>query len=470
MVEKIGASIGFQLIDIFNILENENLTEEQKKAVIKEYQKSLTQENKGILVDRDRKYEKVNKKGYYVFGDIDVMPYEDLKRTKEYVDTYVNSFTCEVEMKMPVLIRCYDKESHSIQYDFELADKVYDYALSHGKDMRGHTLVWHKYEPRSLDEYIADRLGYTMQEFELQNQNPKVEFIKKRKELTKEFLADYTKNVGEHFSKCYCWDVLNEIVPDLYKPNVSEEDKQDKLRHSKWFEYLGKEFYIDVLEIARDNLPEGTKIFYNEYGENYIEKRKEIIHIIENIRKYEENTGKVLLDGIGLQSHYDLNVTDEQLEATYRDFAKTGKDLQITEIDIISGHYVKEKIIYDLESMPQCGKIWNKIIQLAENYNVKSFTGWGINDSLTWLTNLGCTMVEKDGSIKDFAKSFLEKVKERNENKKNNSRVNLTLQEIGKGTTQSFSENPETANKAFEALEHGINAVEKSKEEIQGES
>ena len=75
------------------------------------------------------------------------------------------------------------------------------------------------------------------------------------------------KNVGERYPNCYCWDVINEIVPDVHTPKPSEQERNDGLRHSKWFEYLGKDFYIDVLEIAKDNLPEGTKLFYNEYGE-----------------------------------------------------------------------------------------------------------------------------------------------------------------------------------------------------------
>lgn len=43
------------------------------------------------------------------------------------------------------------------------------------------------------------------------------------------------------------------------------------------------------------------------------------------------------MDGIGLQSHYDLTMTREQIEEIYRDFATTGKEIQVTEMDIASG-------------------------------------------------------------------------------------------------------------------------------------
>lgn len=40
----------------------------------------------------------------------------------------------------------------------------------------------------------------------------------------------------------------------------------------------------------------------------------------------------------------------------------------------------------------------------------------------------------------------------------------ITLQEIGKGTTQSFSQNPERASKAMDSLEYGVKAQEEIKE------
>ena len=55
---KIGGSISFQLIDIFNIIENPNLSEEEKKTQITEYQKSLTipiqKSGRGIQLKKDK--------------------------------------------------------------------------------------------------------------------------------------------------------------------------------------------------------------------------------------------------------------------------------------------------------------------------------------------------------------------------------------------------------------------------------
>lgn len=403
-MNKIGGSISFQLVDIFNIIEDKNLSEEQKRVKIIKYQTSLTQEGKGILIDLDRKDGQCKKEGFFVFGDVDVMSYEDLIKTKEYVDNNLSSFTCETEMKMTALLDGYDKDKHEISYNFGMADKVYAYAMSHNKAMRGHTLVWHNHQPQALDDYIQDHYNGNLEEDKTNNLE---EFKRKRKELTKSFLAEYMKTIGERYPNCYCWDVINEIVPDVHTPKPSEQEKSDGLRHSKWFEYLGKDFYIDVLEIARDNLPEGTKLFYNEYGEQSPEKRKAIINVIEKIKKYEQKTGKILLDGIGLQSHYDLNMTEQQIEDIYRDFSATSKEIQVTEMDVAPGYNKNgHHAPYNPQNMPQYAKIWNKVFACAQQYGIKAFTGWGISDSLSWYKNIGCTMISEDGSIKDFAKDF----------------------------------------------------------------
>jgi hypothetical protein len=250
----------------------------------------------------------------------------------------------------------------------------------------------------------------------------------------------------------------------VHTPKPSEQEKTDGLRHSKWFEYLGKDFYIDVLEIARENLPEGTKLFYNEYGEQHPEKRKAIIQVIENIKKYEQQTGKVLLDGIGLQSHYDLNaITEQQIEDIYSDFSKTGKEIQVTEMDIPpgldeNGHHLS----YNSQNMQKYAKIWNKVFSCAEQYGVKAFTGWGINDSLSWHKNVGCTMVSKDGSIKEFAKDLFKGSQQKKEEKnkaENTKRNELKLEDVD---SQEYEE--QYSGKTISAQDIGREVYEQIKD------
>lgn len=348
------------------------------------------------------------------FGNIDEMSYEDLVKTKEYVDKYLSSITCEAEMKMSVIAKEYDMQNHDVRYNFAFADKVYGYAIEHGKDVRGHNLVWPNHEPEALDDYIEDRLGCSMQEYE--RKHPE-DFKEKRKKITLEFLENYIKNMEKRYPKCYCWDVINEVVPDMHKEEISEDEKKTGLRNSKWNEYIGQDeegndFYIEVLKLARKNLPENKKLFYNEYGEQHSEKRKAIIDVINKIKVYEQKHEVVLLDGVGLQSHYDLNVTEQQLEDIYNDFSAVGKEIQVTEVDITPEIDEKGNLRpYNPDNIDKYAKIWGKIFELSERYDVQAFTGWGVNDNLSWFRDVGCTMIGKDGQIKDFAKEFIEKTK-----------------------------------------------------------
>lgn len=450
---RIGGSISYQLTDIFNIIEDQTLSEEEKRRKVEEYQASLTDEKNGLLVDKSRRTGQNLKNGFYVFGNIDDMSYEAIIEVKKYVDEVLSSLTCEGEMKMSSLIKGYDRNTQELVYDFSLADKTYTYAMEHGKDMRGHTLVWHKHEPKKvLDAYIEDRLGCTLDEYK--EKNPE-EFFGKRKELTKDFLASYMKQLGEQYPGCYCWDVLNEIVPELETGRPTKEERDEGLRHSLWREYLGEDFYIDVLETARDNLPEGTELFYNEFGEQHPEKRQAILDVIRNIKKYEEKTGKVILDGIGLQSHYDLNVTPEQIEQIHREFAETGKKVQITEIDIMPGRdrngNVRE---FDNEVYEN---LWKKVFECTEEYGIDAFTGWGLGDDLSWFSAEGImpTMIDKLGKVKEFAKVFLEKM--RGQTKDTISMKNVVENAIKDGVTLeqvedlSRSENTQGKNREGEA-------------------
>lgn len=416
-MEKIGGSISFQLIDIFNIIEDNTLSEKQKRMKIEEYQKSLTQEGKGILIDKERKNGQCKKDGFFVFGDIDVMSYEDFIKTKEYVDKELSSLTCETEMKMKGTLAGYNREEHKIDYRFDLADKVYDYAMSHGKAMRGHTLVWHNHETQVLDEYIQDHYN---SDFESDRENNPIEFFNKRKELTKKFLAEYIRTMGEHYPNCYCWDAINEIVPQMEITDLNNKgcptagERKDGLRHSKWFEYLGEDYYIEVLKLARENLPKGTKLFYNEFGEQHPEKRAAIIKIIENIKQYEKENPEcgTLIDGIGLQSHYNSAMTPKQIKQIYKDLGKMsekyGVELQVTEMDVVPSRDRNGKTLEEnLNNNSKQAIIWNTVFECAKKYDVKAFTGWGISDSLSWFPNIGCTMVNKNGEEKDFRKNLI---------------------------------------------------------------
>ena len=64
-MKKIGSSMSFQLVEIFNIIENKNLSIEEKKRRVTEYQKSLTQDGNGIPLSNQNGQNEKN--GFFVF-------------------------------------------------------------------------------------------------------------------------------------------------------------------------------------------------------------------------------------------------------------------------------------------------------------------------------------------------------------------------------------------------------------------
>lgn len=412
-MKRLGVSISYQLVDIFNIIEDENLDLKQKKDLVKKYQKSLTEDSENSV--------NLGHGKYYLFGKVNKLSYNKLVKIKNHIDKNVDSFTCEVEMKMSSMIKGYDKENHNIEYNFKYSDIVYDYAMKHGKDVRGHTLVWHLHQPKALDEYIEDNLGTNMEEYSKSNPDG---FLEKRRELTLKFLDEYMKKVGKKYPNCYCWDVINEIANSADKENDSAKVRNSDLRNSKWNEYIGKDsegndFYIEVLKLARKNLPQGTKLFYNEYDEFEDEKRKSIIGIIDNIKEYEKDHidefPNGLLDGIGLQSHYDIIIPPEKMDKTFEEFYKTGKEIQITEADIPVRLYKKDgKVEYSKDEIKKVDKLWSQMFKSISKYNIESFTSWGISDELSWFIKEDkgkATLIDEKGNLKSVSKELFKQHK-----------------------------------------------------------
>lgn len=77
-------------------------------------------------------------------------------------------------------------------YDFSQGDQVIDFATRHGMKVRGHTLVWHRQNPKWLTEgkYTSADLA--------------------------EILEKHIKSVVGHYrGKIFAWDVINEAFDEL---------------------------------------------------------------------------------------------------------------------------------------------------------------------------------------------------------------------------------------------------------------
>ena len=107
----------------------------------------------------------------------------------------------------------------------------------------------------------------------------------------------------------------------------------------------------------------------------------------------------VPIHGIGLQGHWAINEpSEEQLEQTLSDFAKTGLELQITELDISvypKEHSARERRPEDenddftAEKEQQQREVYDMCFALFRKHqeHITSVTFWNISDRGSWLDN-----------------------------------------------------------------------------------
>ncbi|MFC2129771.1 endo-1,4-beta-xylanase, partial [Bacteroidota bacterium] len=119
-----------------------------------------------------------------------------------------------------------------------------------------------------------------------------------------------------------------------------------------WQDYLGKDYAVLAINMAREYGNEEDLLFINDYNLEYnINKCKGIIAYVE----YIENKGAVV-DGIGTQMHISTDSDKAKIEEMFTLLAATGKLIKVSELDIGVGgvqttdatteHYIAQAEMY----------------------------------------------------------------------------------------------------------------------------
>ena len=177
------------------------------------------------------------------------------------VDRAFDSVTPENEMKMALL------QPERGEFAFDDADALVDWARERGKQVRGHTLVWHQQVPGWLGEE-----DWSAAELE-------------------QVLAEHVRKVVSRYrGRVTTWDVVNEPFTD-----------EGELRSDDGFPFLavlGPRYIEIALRAAREADPE-ARLMVNEIGaEVGGPKLDALVEMAEALKERD-----VPLDGIGLESH-----------------------------------------------------------------------------------------------------------------------------------------------------------------------
>ncbi|MET9591933.1 endo-1,4-beta-xylanase [Streptomyces sp. NPDC006516] len=259
-----------------------------------------------------------------------------------------NSVTAENEMKIDAT------EPQRGQFNFTSADRVYNWAVQNGKQVRGHTLAWHSQQPGWMQSLSGSALRQAMN--------------------------DHINGVMAHYKgKIAQWDVVNEAFAD----GSSGARRDSNLQRS------GNDWIEVAFRTARAADP-AAKLCYNDYNvEDWTWAKTQAMYAM--VRDFKQRG--VPIDCVGFQSHFNSGSPyNSNFRTTLQNFAALGVDVAITELDIQGAPAsTYASVTNDCLAVPRCLGI----------------TVWGVRDSDSWRSDQSPLLFNNDGSKKSAYTSVL---------------------------------------------------------------
>ena len=243
------------------------------------------------------------------------------------------------------------------EFSFHTADRVLEWARDNDLSMVGHALFWHGQTPQWLFNGPTGAPA------------TRAEAIDNMQFYVSTLAAHWTANgLIDHI---YSWDVFNEavasgggtwrgIVQDWHSGDWRTQMRGNQATggaggQSGWWDAFANGFDADAGEhpsdfiwyafyFARRYFPNAI-LYYNDYNEEIPAKRNAIAQMVEQINErwaaHPSYDGRLLIERIGMQSHYHLRgwtSNFNHVRPAIERFAATGAGISITELDItISG-------------------------------------------------------------------------------------------------------------------------------------
>lgn len=254
--------------------------------------------------------------------------------------------------------------------NFFMADMMLTRAKEAGLLIHGHTLAWHQQSPAWLNAGL-DR------------------------EQARANLQKYIDSVAGHYAnepvKVYSWDVLNEAIRD--NP-VNPADWTGALRTDvDWYMSYsrggnGRDYIYDAFLFAREAAPDAI-LYYNDYNEDNANKATAIASMVMAINEryaleHPDTGGRKLIEGIGMQGHYNTGTNTNDVEAAIRKFIDTGVIVSVTELDVsISGVSADGPSQAQLEVQAE---LYARLFSLYKKYSahIERVSFWGVDDPSSW--------------------------------------------------------------------------------------
>ncbi|MCR5323669.1 MAG: endo-1,4-beta-xylanase [Lachnospiraceae bacterium] len=288
----------------------------------------------------------------------------DRANVKKLISEHFNSVTMENAMKPDYIFnKKQSQETGDLVIEFNSeALKMMKWVKENGFSMRGHTLVWYSQTPDWIFHIDFDASkGLVDRETMLVR------------------MENYIKHVFEKIEELgyidifYAYDVVNEAWME-----------NGTIRKNRWTEIIGDDYLWYAFYFADKYAPESIDLYYNDYNEQF--KTQTLIDFVNTLK---DDSGRYLIDGIGLQAHLYTSDSLDQYFDTVDKFGATGLKLQLTELDVCLGKYQSPKPAVE-ENLKAQGRFYydliNGLFERVDAGTIKmdALTFWGIADSMSW--------------------------------------------------------------------------------------
>ncbi|MCB8839600.1 endo-1,4-beta-xylanase [Aurantimonas sp. VKM B-3413] len=241
-------------------------------------------------------------------------------------------------------------------WNFEPADKLVDFALSHGRKSRGTCHVWWNSTPDW------------------------VEALETPAEAEKALVEHIERVTDRYRGRLQSWDVVNEVVANdpIYDGR--------SLRDTVWLRKLGPR-HIPIAFEATARADPAARLVINDYnlefaGAEYDARRRVMLGIVQQL--HDRN---IRVDTVGIQGHLytDHTIDTEALLTFQAELRKLGVGLMVTELDVIDWQKPADAEAQDARAEAILSDFLDAI--LADG-PPEAVIAWGMTDRYSWIPDV----------------------------------------------------------------------------------
>jgi endo-1,4-beta-xylanase len=240
-------------------------------------------------------------------------------------------------------------------FNFKSGDQVVAFAQAHRMKVRGHCLVWQKYNPAWLmnGHFTSEQLS--------------------------DLLREHISTVMKHYAgQVFAWDVINEAF-----------DASGGFERSIWYDSpgigmagKGTAYLEQAFRWARAADPKAL-LFYNDYDAEGLNAKSNAIYAMVKDFKHRD----VPIDGVGLQAHV-FNLSTKEISSMSDNIARLtalGVEVHITEMDAGLPLDKKGNLVNQSDLTKQAG-IYRFVAKAClQQRGCTAIQTWGFTDKYSWI-------------------------------------------------------------------------------------